>query len=437
VPSRPELACAFSQALDLAEGRKLGHAARVCFIALNIARSIGLPEEEQRVVFYSALLHDAGAGPASAEACRVLNLTEEALFSGRPGLSPQQVALEIAPSDAAIVVEVLRAHQGCGAEVARDLGFGKPVQKAIATHHERWDGHGYPHALKGAKIPVAGRIAAAADLIESLISSDVSPLIARRNIVGALAEHAGAALDPAAVSAARDLAGRDAFWLGLYSDGLTEDLAASCPESPAEADRSPADLTIFASVFATLADAKGEHTNRHSQRTADVADRLAAALSFDDGRREMLRVAAILHNVGLLGVPARVMAKPDILSLTEMEAMRKHPTYSQMILEALPGMDDVALWAGAHHERPDGKGYPEMLDEGIIPLEARIIALADTYVALTSVRPYRRALSDEDAQQVLLGGAGTQLDRKLVQLLCAGPRRLTSSRTARRSQRRR
>jgi HD-GYP domain-containing protein (c-di-GMP phosphodiesterase class II) len=117
--------------------------------------------------------------------------------------------------------------------------------------------------------------------------------------------------------------------------------------------------------------------------------------------------------------------------------MRKHPAFSQMVLEALPGMEEAATWVGAHHERPDGKGYPEMLGEKEIPLEARIIALADAYVALTSERPYRRALSDDDARQVLLGGAGTQLDAGLVKLFCSLTVASTSSRTARRSARRR
>jgi HD-GYP domain-containing protein (c-di-GMP phosphodiesterase class II) len=144
-----------------------------------------------------------------------------------------------------------------------------------------------------------------------------------------------------------------------------------------------------------------------------------------------VQVAALSHNVGLLGVPARVIAKPDILSLTEMETMRRHPTYSQMVLEALPGMEKIATWVGAHHERIDGKGYPEMLKADDIPLEARIISLADTYVALTSPRPYREALSEEDAKQVLEGAVGTQLDKKLVKLFCSP----TSSRNARRSRR--
>jgi len=433
LPSRAELASAFSQALDLAEGAQPGHAARVCYIALNLAEATELEPEEQQVVYYAALLHDAGAGAASAELCRILNLSEDALFGGEPGKSPQQLALEVAPANAPAVVDVLHAHPVRGSRVARELGFSARVQAAIGAHHERWDGHGYPRASKGARIPMAARLVAAGDLIESLIAAETNPLNARRTIVAALAEFSGSALDPELASVARDLVRSDRFWLGLHNELLPQEL----PERFAVGDgqeRSAADLQAFATVFAALADAKGEYTQQHAVRVAEVADAVAGALHFEPQQRAQLRIAALLHDVGLMGVPARTIAKPDILSLSEMEAMRKHPAYSQMVLEGLPGLEEVARWAGAHHERPDGRGYPEMLDDESLPLEARIIALADTYVALMSARPYRKALSHEDAQQVLLGGAGTQLDQKLVQLLCALAEP-TSSRSAPRSAR--
>ena len=429
LPSRAELASGFSQALDLAEGRQPGHAVRVGYIALNLAEALALEADERRVVYHASLLHDAGAGASSAELCRILGLGEDAIFAAAPGKSPQQLALEIAPSNGTAVVEVLHAHPGLGAQVARELGFNSKVQAAIAAHHERWDGHGYPRALKGVKIPLAARLVAAADLIESLIAVESNPLTARRNIVAALAEFSGTALERQLATVARELVRSDLFWLGLHNDRLPQELPSLDPETEG-AERSPVDLQLFATVFAGLADAKGEHTQAHGARTAEVADALAEALGFEPARRAMLRVAAVLHDIGLMGVPARTIAKPDILSLTEMEAMRQHPSYSQRVLEGLPGLEEIARWVGAHHERPDGRGYPEMLEEEGIPLEARIIALADTYVALTSARPYRKALSHEDAQQVLLGGAGTQLDRKLVQLLCASATAPTSSRSA-------
>jgi HD-GYP domain-containing protein (c-di-GMP phosphodiesterase class II) len=406
----------------------------VCYIALNLAHAVELPEAERRAVFYAALLHDAGAVPATAEVCRLLGLGEEALFGAEAGLSPEQIAFQVAPRSTERVVKALRAHVQHGAKVAEALGFDATVREAIVAHHERWDGKGYPRGLKGPDIPLAAQLVGAADLIESLIASDGHPLVARRNLLSALAQHAASALEGELAAHALRLARSDAFWLGLHHASLQRELMAACPDRNGD-ERSPADALTFARVFAGLADAKGEHTAEHSSRTAAIVDELAEALGFSEGRREMLRIAATAHDVGLLGVPARTIAKPDILTLAEMEAMRKHPSFSQLVLEALPDLEEIARWVGAHHERPDGKGYPEMLEDEMIPLEARIIAVADTYVALTSPRPYREALSDEDARQVLEGGAGSQLDKKLVKLLASRPARATSSRTARRSRR--
>ena len=90
--------------------------------------------------------------------------------------------------------------------------------------------------------------------------------------------------------------------------------------------------------------------------------------------------------------------------------MRQHPASSEMILEELNGFEEIAIWIARHHERPDGKGYPEMLTGDDIPLESRILAVADVFAALTSERPHRGAVSRKDARQILLGAAGTQLD---------------------------
>lgn len=433
VLSRAELASGFAQALDLAEGRKPGHAGRVCYIALNLATAIGLEEVEQRAVFYAGLLHDAGASLASAVPCRELNLTEESIFAARPDTSPEQLATELAPGQASLVVDMVRRHPDLGAQVARDLGFGDDVQQAIRAHHERWDGSGYPDAGTGDDIPIAGRLVGAADLIESIIADEPNPLAARRRIVGTLVEEADGRLERTLAECAITLVRSDSFWLGLHDEGLSQSLFAQYPEDPAETD-SPQDVHTFATVFAGLADGKGEFTEGHSRRTAEIVDLLAEALSFPAGRRELLAIAAVIHDIGLLGVPARVIAKPDILSLVEMETMRKHPTFSQLVLETMPGMEQIARWSGAHHERLDGRGYPELLEAETIPLEARLIAVADTYVALTSERPYREALTHEDSLQVLLGGAGSQLDRNVVRTLCSLPLGAKSSQTARRSQ---
>lgn len=114
------------------------------------------------------------------------------------------------------------------------------------------------------------------------------------------------------------------------------------------------------------------------------------------------------------------MAKPGILSVDELELLRLHPGYSRDIVAAINGLEEVAEWIGAHHERPDGRGYPDgrLADE--IPIEARILAIADAYVAMTSERPHRPRVDGREAARRLRAAAGDQLDPELVDIFLSG-----------------
>lgn len=411
-----ELAIAFSQGLDLAEGKAPGHAQRVCYVAASLADAMSLEPAKRGAVFYAALLHDIGVAPAASDVCRVAGIDEEAIFGPSPLRGAQEGRRDPFSTETDVVSEALAGHVVKGAEVAERLELGEGVGGAVASHHEQWDGGGFPEGIAAEEIAIEARIVAVADIAESLIGQEISSLVARRHFAESIAPYAGVQLDPRIVGLALDLSRTDEFWLGLYAEDLAGTLLAMKRQEPVpgEARKSRKRVMRFAEVFAVLSDAKGHHTGGHSRVTADGAARLAEAVGLDEGHVEMIRIAALLHDLGLLGVPARIMAKPDILSVTEMQLMRQHPANSEMILQDLPGFEEVAIWIARHHERPDGKGYPEMLAGDDIPLEARILAVADVYAALTSERPHRGAMQDRDAKQVLLGAAGTQLDPELV-----------------------
>jgi HD-GYP domain-containing protein (c-di-GMP phosphodiesterase class II) len=134
-------------------------------------------------------------------------------------------------------------------------------------------------------------------------------------------------------------------------------------------------------------------------------------------RSELVRVAALLQDIGTLGIPAHVLSKPDILTLDEMMLMQKHPTLARNIVGEIPGMGAVAWWVGCHHERVDGKGYPGMLEGEAVPVEAQIIGICEAYEALTSNRPYRRAMGRDDASEVLRGLADSRFDATVIRRL--------------------
>ena len=407
-----ELAVAFSQGLDLAEGKPVGHAQRVCYIAVALADAMALSPEDRTGVYFGALLHDIGVTLAASDICRVTGTDEEAIFGPAPLRTPEEMKSSLPFADLEAVIDSVHQHCFLGAESVRALELPDEAADAVLGHHERWNGAGFPNEVHAAGIPLVARIVAAADLAEVLIAAEHSSLTARKRFSQTLGYHAGDALDPGVVACLLDVVRGDDFWLGLYSDDLAETLNALKPVLDQRKSRKR--VMRFAEVFADIADAKGGHTVAHSRHTADAALKLSQALELDEGHVEMIRIAALLHDVGLLGVPARIMSKPDILSVTEMQLMRQHPAHSEMILRSLQGFEEVAFWISRHHERPDGKGYPDMLTGDEIPLESRILAVADVYSALIAERPHRGALGSDDARQILLGAAGTQLDAELV-----------------------
>jgi HD-GYP domain-containing protein (c-di-GMP phosphodiesterase class II) len=125
-------------------------------------------------------------------------------------------------------------------------------------------------------------------------------------------------------------------------------------------------------------------------------------------------LAALLQDIGTLGVPARFLNKPDILTVEEMAAVQYHPTHARELLSEIPGFGRVSWWVGAHHERIDGKGYPAMLEGEEVPVEAQVIGMCDAYEALTSDRPHRRAISPGDALQIIRGLAESRFESYLV-----------------------
>jgi diguanylate cyclase (GGDEF)-like protein/putative nucleotidyltransferase with HDIG domain len=155
---------------------------------------------------------------------------------------------------------------------------------------------------------------------------------------------------------------------------------------------------------------------RHSESVARYAEAIARVLGLPADRVERVRLAGILHDIGKVGMPEAILRKPGELSPAEWEQVRKHPELGAQILDH-GGLEDLRDWVGAHHERPDGRGYPEGLSADRIPLESRILAVADSYEAMLSDRPYSPALDRELARAELLRCAGSQFDPQVVHAL--------------------
>src|SRR5262249_13195221 len=155
-------------------------------------------------------------------------------------------------------------------------------------------------------------------------------------------------------------------------------------------------------------------TRGHSTRVSSLARRIAFKIGLPAKAAETIAQAALLHDLGKIGVPESILRKPGELSAAEWEVMRRHPVTGAQIVSPLEFFHQGAIILRHHHERLDGSGYPDGLTGESIPLGARIVAVADVYDALSSDRPYRPGLAHADAINVLRDEAGRTLDARLV-----------------------
>jgi diguanylate cyclase (GGDEF)-like protein/putative nucleotidyltransferase with HDIG domain len=200
----------------------------------------------------------------------------------------------------------------------------------------------------------------------------------------------------------------------LHSPALREMLGAGREQRDIESER-------FVAVVLDLAEAvdlRFSGSARHSETVGRYAEMMARELALPETRVGRVRLAGMLHDIGKVGVPDAILAKPGKLTDAEFASIKKHPELGAQILEH-PSLADVRGWVGDHHERPDGRGYPRGLAGSEISLEARILAVADAYEAMTSDRSYRSAIGHAAARAELERCSGSQFDPRVVDALIA------------------
>ena len=221
--------------------------------------------------------------------------------------------------------------------------------------------------------------------------------------------------DMATLTAAADRALHAAKALGrdravIYSPEVTNVLGAVTGRRNVETQ---AHLATVLSLAEAL-DQRDSGTAKHSQTVGRLCEMMSRELGFDEDRVDRLRLAGILHDIGKIGVPDSILCKPGPLTSDEMEQMKRHPELGARMLSSSE-LDDVRGWILAHHERPDGTGYPKGLSADDIPIEAAILAVGDAYEAMTSDRVYRMAIGPEKAREELLRWSGEQFSPVVVE----------------------
>jgi HD-GYP domain-containing protein (c-di-GMP phosphodiesterase class II) len=167
-------------------------------------------------------------------------------------------------------------------------------------------------------------------------------------------------------------------------------------------------------LLAETLDLRDAGTARHSRTVGAYARHTAAALGLSEERVVRIHAAGVLHDLGKLGIADAILHKPGKLEPAEWKEIQRHPEIGARILEHA-GLEDIAAWVRAHHERVDGGGYPKGIAGKEIPVEARILAVADAYEAMIADRPYRAGIPPVQAREELVRCAGTQFDPAVVE----------------------
>jgi len=199
----------------------------------------------------------------------------------------------------------------------------------------------------------------------------------------------------------------------------SEVMASDALSAGAKQEREPGILSTIYALAATV-DAKDHYTYGHSKKVSKYATDIAEALGYSQERIATLRAAALLHDIGKIGVSDRLLTKPGPLSDEEWEPIRAHPKLGVAILKHVESLSGCLAAIQYHHERYDGTGYPSGLKGENIPLDARIMAVADSYDAMTSLRPYRQGkFTTEQALAELKCCAGKQFDPRIVEVFAS------------------
>ena len=421
-----EVLSALTYALDITEGQPEGHSVRCCWIGLLIAEELKLDDQRTWELYYTLLLKDLGCSSNAARICELYlsdDLSFKKDFKLVNGSLPQalrfvmshtglqagmaerfRAIINIFQNGGEISRELIETRCTRGADIARKMRFSEAVAQGIHNLDEHWDGSGKPEGKMGNNISLYARIALLAQVVDIFRLSGGEDA-ARKEIEN----RSGTWFDPTLVKAFKTVAARPSFRDAMNGKDLREMILELEPQNAAinfDEDY----LDDIAAGFAQVVDAKSPFTKGHSERVALYADMIAEEMKLEVPHRRWLKRAALLHDIGKLGVSNSILDKPAKLDESEWVAMRRHAVETETILSRISVFKHMAPVAAAHHERLDGKGYPKGMKGEEITFESRILAVADIFDALTADRPYRAAMPMAKALSIMSEDAGPAID---------------------------
>lgn len=389
---------------DLNDHSTHQHAVRVGESCAIIAEKLGLEPERIQQIYFAGLIHDIGK-----------IAIDISLLRQKRKLTPDEF-------------RQVQKHSAIGSRIAAVLPELSDLSFWIRWHHEKWDGSGYPDGLAGVQIPAEVQIISAVDCFDSLqtprldrdrISADEAEEIIR--------QQRGTAFNPVIVDIISEMIARGEITPGRSSDKfieVKEKYINRTYRKPSDDKWSGIGMTGMYPIlrlFARVIDAKHEYTQGHSTRVSILSRYIAQKAGFSTDDIIKVEVAGLLHDAGKISIPHEVLDKRNIPDTAEWEIIRNHPVHSYNILKNIHMMSEIALITKQHHERLDGSGYPGGEVENQIGVLAQIIAISDSFDAMTSERSYRKRQNTEAAYREISDGAGTIYNREFSKILTSTP----------------
>ncbi len=383
-----EVLAALSRVLDYRPSPEVPHHGRVAALASRTASRV--PGADPRDTFYAALIHDIGLLDKQLDYSHPANLAEQA---NRP---------------------LIRSHPLTGAQLVATVPGLYTVAEIILDHHEWTNGHGYPRGKVGSEIGPAAQVLRFADTCDFILREQGSPELLP--FLDAVRNRTAGQVSPSVADVGIDVLGKSGFYAQLLTDEDVESLVQSRIRRLAADDfaTTEAEITGLLELFAHVTDAHPADKIGHSRRVANLTVVVAMALGMSPQDTVNVKWAALLHDLGTITAPKSLIDEPRQLTAEELTEVRRLTGRTQEFLALISGLEEVASIAGSHSEAFDGSGYPQGLTGYEIPLGSRIIAVCDTYDALTSRRPYRAARDTSLAIDILVRGSGSIFDPDIV-----------------------
>ena len=376
-----------STALDLINPALSNHHKLTCYVTSCIAEEMDVGDDRFNRLFAASILHDIGA-IALADRIRLLEFE----------------------------VRNPHLHGELGAVLLSKFPPFQEFAPLVKFHHVPWlDGEGLNY--KGEPVPIDSHLIHLADRVAVLINPAKPVFDQLTGVRDKVAELSGATFVPEMVDAFLEMSRKEVFWLDFIHRDMVKVLKrkSRLPNMALDLDG----LLELSRFYALIIDTRSRFTATHSSGVAASVEKLARFAGLDAYQCKKVRIAGYLHDIGKLAVPDAILEKNGKLDLSEWRTVRSHTYHTFQILDAVDGLQDVAAWAADHHENLNGDGYPFRHNEDDLPLESRILAVADIFTALSEDRPYRAGMAPDEVMKILRDMVDdNKLDADVVTLVC-------------------